>query len=142
LQPVKDEAREARGAVRLCRRRPPFPEAAKPLFIPRNARMATMIVGNPFLWLIHTLIWIYIYILIATAVLSWLVAFNVVNMRNDIVRSISYFLYQITEPALRPIRALLPNLGGIDISPVILIIGLMFLEQLIDWIYVNLFLAS
>jgi YggT family protein len=104
--------------------------------------MATMMVGNPFLWLIHTLIWLYIYILIATAVLSWLVAFNVVNMRNDIVRSISYFLYQITEPALRPIRALLPNLGGIDISPVILIIGLMFLEQLIDWIYVNLFLAG
>src|SRR5581483_7985898 len=107
-----------------------------------NRRMARMIVGNPFLWLIHTLIWLYIYILIATAVLSWLIAFNVVNMRNDIVRSISYFLYQITEPALRPIRALLPNLGGIDISPVILIIGLMFLEQLIDWVYVKAFVGA
>jgi YggT family protein len=104
--------------------------------------MTMMIVSNPFLWLVHTLIWIYIYILIATAVLSWLVAFNVVNMRNDIVRSISYFLYQITEPALRPIRSILPNLGGIDISPVILIIGLMFLEQLIGWIYLKLFFGT
>jgi len=104
--------------------------------------MVAMVVSNPFLWLIHTLIWLYIYILIGTAVLSWLIAFNVVNMRNDIVRSISYFLYQITEPALRPIRAILPNLGGIDISPVILIIGLMFLEQFIDWIYVKLFFAT
>ena len=59
---------------------------------------------NPFLWLIHTLIWLYIYILIAAAVLSWLIAFNVVNMRNDIVRSIGNILYQLTEPALRPIR--------------------------------------
>jgi len=104
--------------------------------------MVAMVVSNPFLWLIHTLIWLYIYILIGTAVLSWLIAFNVVNMRNDIVRSISYFLYQITEPALRPIRAILPNLGGIDISPVILIIGLMFLEQFIDWVYVKLFFAT
>ena len=49
------------------------------------------------------------------------------------------FIYRITEPALRPIRALLPGLGGIDISPVILIIGLMFLDQLIFWLYVSLF---
>src|ERR1700749_1781848 len=101
-----------------------------------------MIVSNPFLWLIHTLIWLYIYILIATAILSWLIAFNVVNMRNDIVHSVSYFLYQITEPVLRPIRAMLPNLGGIDISPIILIVGLMFLEQLIDWVYVKLFFGT
>jgi YggT family protein len=121
---------------------PPFPQAAEPLFICDNLRTTVMIVSNPFLWLIHTLIWLYIYILIATAILSWLIAFNVVNMRNDIVRNVSYFLYQITEPALRPIRALLPNLGGIDISPIILIIGLMFLEQLIDWVYVKLFFGT
>ncbi|HET7850391.1 MAG TPA: YggT family protein [Pseudolabrys sp.] len=97
-----------------------------------------MIASNPFLWLIHTVIWLYIYILIATAVLSWLVAFNVVNMRNDVVRSVSYFLYQVTEPALRPIRAFLPNLGGIDISFVILMIGLMFLDQFVFWIYAKI----
>ena len=96
---------------------------------------------NPFLWLVDELIWIYIYILIASAVLSWLIAFNVVNMRNDIVRGIAHFLYQVTEPALRPIRSMMPNLGGLDISPVILIIGLLFLEKLIFWIYVKFFFA-
>jgi YggT family protein len=90
---------------------------------------------NPFLWLIDTLIVLYIYVLIAAAVLSWLVAFNVVNTRNPIVAQIGDFLYRITEPALRPIRAVLPNLGGIDISPVILIIGLMFLRQLVYWLF-------
>ena len=90
--------------------------------------------ANPFLWLISQLIWIYIYILIASAVLSWLIAFNVVNTRNDLVRNIGYFLYRITEPALRPIRRLLPNLGGIDISPVILLLGLFFLRSLL-WEY-------
>jgi YggT family protein len=123
-----------------CSPFPPGVQASIPSV--RETRMVAMVVSNPFLWLIHTLIWLYIYILIGTAVLSWLIAFNVVNMRNDIVRSISYFLYQITEPALRPIRAILPNLGGIDISPVILIIGLMFLEQFIDWVYVKLFFAT
>jgi YggT family protein len=90
---------------------------------------------NPFLWLIDTLIVLYIYILIAAAVLSWLIAFNVVNTRNPIVAQIGDFLYRITEPALRPIRAMLPNLGGIDVSPVILIIGLMFLRQLVFWLF-------
>ena len=62
---------------------------------------------------------LYIWIVIAMAIFSWLVAFNVVNTRNPVVAMIGDFLYRITEPALRPIRNLLPNLGGIDISPVI-----------------------
>ena len=95
---------------------------------------------NPFLWLIDTIITLYIWILIASAILSWLVAFNVVNQRNPIVANIGEFLYRITEPALRPIRALLPNLGGIDISPVILILLLLFLQRIIFWIYVQLFI--
>jgi YggT family protein len=94
---------------------------------------------NPFLWLIDTVISLYIWILIASAVLSWLVVFNVVNTRNPIVHSIGDFLYRVTEPALRPIRSVMPNLGGIDISPVILIIGLLFLKQLIFWLYIQLF---
>jgi YggT family protein len=95
---------------------------------------------NPFLWLISTIIDIYIWILIASAVLSWLVAFNVVNTRNPIVHAIGEFLYRITEPALRPIRNMLPNLGGIDISPVVLIIGLLFVRQFIFWLYIRLFI--
>ena len=94
---------------------------------------------NPFLWLILTIIDLYIWLLIASAVLSWLIAFNVVNTRNQLVSNIGEFLYRITEPALRPIRNMLPNLGGIDVSPVILIILLLFLKQLIIWIYVQLF---
>ena len=89
---------------------------------------------NPFLWLVDTIITLYIWILIAAAVLSWLIAFNVVNTRNPIVHSVADFLYRITEPALRPIRSILPNLGGIDISPVILILGLLFLRNLIFWL--------
>lgn len=94
---------------------------------------------NPFLWLITTIIDLYIWILIASAVLSWLVVFNVVNTRNPIVNSIGDFLYRVTEPALRPIRGIMPNLGGIDISPVILIIGLLFLKQLVYWLYIQVF---
>ncbi len=90
---------------------------------------------NPFLWLIHTIITLYIWVLIAAAVLSWLVAFNVVNAYNPIVRNIGETLHRLTEPALRPIRNLLPNLGGIDISPVILILGLLFLERILIWLF-------
>jgi YggT family protein len=74
---------------------------------------------------------LYTYLIIASAILSWLVAFNVVNTRNDVVRSIWNFLDAVTEPALRPIRRILPNLGGIDISPVILILLIIFIEKLI-----------
>lgn len=95
--------------------------------------------ANPFLWLISELIWLYIYILIASAILSWLIAFNVVNTRNDIVRGIANFLYAVTEPVLRPIRNMLPAMGGIDISPLILMIGLIFLEKLIYWLYFQIF---
>jgi YggT family protein len=90
---------------------------------------------NPFLWLIITIVDLYIWILIAAAVLSWLIAFNVVNSHNPTVRMIWDFLYRITEPLLGPIRAMLPGLGGIDISPVILIIGLLFLKQLLLWLF-------
>ena len=78
---------------------------------------------------------LYIYLLIAAAVLSWLIAFNVVNMRNQFVAMVADFLYRITEPALRPIRRFMPNLGGIDISQIILILVIIFL-QLIIRIYI------
>ena len=78
---------------------------------------------------------LYIYLLIAAAVLSWLIAFNVVNMRNQFVAMVADFLYRITEPALRPIRKFMPNLGGIDISPIFLILIIIFL-QLIIRIYI------
>jgi YggT family protein len=83
---------------------------------------------------------IYIWLLIAAAVLSWLIAFNVVNTRNQVVASIAEFLYRITEPVLRPIRGMMPNLGGIDISPVILILIILLIENIIvRYIYPNVF---
>ena len=84
--------------------------------------------------LIDKVIDIYTWIVIASAIASWLVAFGVVNTRNQVIRWIVDFLYRITEPALRPIRRVLPNLGGVDISPVILLLGLFFLRSLL-WEY-------
>ncbi len=72
---------------------------------------------------------IYTWIIIASAVFSWLYAFNVVNSRNRFVASIGEFLYKVTEPVLRPIRKILPDLGGIDISPVILLLAIYFIRQ-------------
>jgi YggT family protein len=74
---------------------------------------------------------IYTWIIIASAVTSWLVAFNVVNTRNDVVRTIWETLHRLTEPVLRPIRNILPNLGGIDVSPIILLLLIFFLQRVI-----------
>jgi YggT family protein len=74
---------------------------------------------------------LYVWLLIAAAVLSWLVAFNVVNTRNQFVAMIGDFLYRITEPVLRPIRNMLPAMGGIDISPIILILIIIFIRYCI-----------
>lgn len=83
---------------------------------------------------------LYSWAIIISAVVSWLVAFNVVNMRNEVVRSVAMGLYQITEPALRPIRRLLPNLGTMDISPIILLLLIMLIERIIRmYIYPNVF---
>jgi YggT family protein len=83
---------------------------------------------------------LYIWILIAAAVFSWLIAFNVLNIRSPAVRMVHEFLYRITEPALRPIRSILPELGGIDISPIIVIFIIIFLRYCIElYILPNVF---
>ena len=76
---------------------------------------------------------VYVWILIAAAILSWLIAFGVVNTRNQAVAAVGEFLYRITEPVLRPIRTVLPHLGGIDISPVIVILIIMLIERVIAY---------
>ena len=90
----------------------------------------------PLIGFIVLVIDLYIWVVIASAILSWLVAFNVVNTNNRFVLSIADMLYRLTEPALRPIRNILPNLGGIDISPVILILFLLFIRDvvLLGWL--------
>lgn len=72
---------------------------------------------------------IYMWLVIASAIFSWLFAFNVVNSRNQFVGMVGNFLYRVTEPALRPIRRFLPDLGGIDISPIILLLIIFFLRN-------------
>jgi YggT family protein len=90
---------------------------------------------NPVHWLIDTVIGLYIWVVIASVVLSWLVAFNVINTRNSFVHQIGDFLNRATEPALRPIRSFLPNLGGIDISPLVLILLLIFIRRLLAQLF-------
>jgi YggT family protein len=83
---------------------------------------------------------LYVWLLIASAILSWLIAFNVVNTRNQFVASVAEFLYRITEPLLAPIRSFMPNLGGLDISPIILILIIMFIQRVITYyIYPSVF---
>ena len=93
---------------------------------------------NPILWLVHTVINIYFWIILAMVIMSWLIAFGIVNRSNPYVRQIGYALDRLTDPLLRPLRRFLPDLGGIDISPIILLIGLQFLGILIDNIFFNL----
>jgi YggT family protein len=90
----------------------------------------------PLIGFIVLVIDLYIWVVIAGAILSWLIAFNVVNTQNRFVYSVADMLYRLTEPALRPIRKVLPNLGGIDISPVILILFFLFIRDvvLLGWI--------
>ena len=78
---------------------------------------------------------LYWWVLIATAVMSWLLAFNVINYRNDIVRSVWNTANALTEPVLRPIRRIMPAMGGLDISPIIVLLILSFLRTwLVDQI--------
>ena len=82
-------------------------------------------------WLITTIMQLYIDLLVVGAVLSWLIAFNVINVRNQFVAMIDDFCRRITEPVLRPIRRYIPSLGGIDISPMVLILVIMFVQRLL-----------
>ena len=86
---------------------------------------------NPFIWLLLTIIDIYFWIVLITVIMSWLIAFNVINPYNQFVRSLWQGLNALTEPVLRPIRRLLPDLGGIDISPLVLILICFFIQSVV-----------
>jgi len=83
------------------------------------------------LWLINTVIWLIIWTLIINAVLSWLIAFDVVNRRNRVVDAVWDFTNRVTSPLLAPIRKVVPLIGGIDLSPLILILLLGFIQRLL-----------
>lgn len=80
---------------------------------------------------ISYLIQLYIYVVIAGVILSWLIAFGLINGHNPFVRSLYQAFYAVTEPVLAPIRRVLPDLGAIDISPIVLILGCIFLQDVV-----------
>ena len=88
---------------------------------------------NALLITLSSVITLYIYVIIASAIFSWLIAFNVVNTQNKFVYTVYDILNRLTEPALAPIRRFMPNLGGLDISPVILLLVLIFVQNFIRY---------
>lgn len=105
--------------------------ARLPRFLPERVQhlMDNLLVN--LVWLIDQLIGLYIFVIIVGVILSWLVAFNVVNTRNRFVYLVGDFTHRLTEPALAPIRRFMPDLGGVDVSPVILILLLYFVRRLL-----------
>ena len=83
---------------------------------------------------------LYTYVIIVVAIMSWLLAFNVINIYNNVVRSIWASLNAMTEPVLRPIRSVLPAMGGLDISPIVLLLLIFLIQDIIvTYIYPNVF---
>ncbi len=91
-----------------------------------------MVILQSLLNVLSLILRLYTFVIFAAVILSWLLAFNVVNRHNDIVRAIWNFVTALTEPLLRPIRGIIPNLGGIDISPLILLVIIYFLSSVLD----------
>ena len=87
---------------------------------------------TPIFELLVQVIELYKFVLIIAVIMSWLVAFNVINTHNRFVYTVNDVLYRITEPALRPIRRFVPQLGGVDISPIVLILLLWFVQRMIE----------
>ncbi len=90
---------------------------------------------NPIFWLIWQVLEIYMWIVIVAVVMSWLIAFNVVNLHNNIVRGVVRTLDALTEPVFRQVRRFLPSVGGLDLSPIVVFLGIMFLQYVI--VYIN-----
>jgi len=86
---------------------------------------------NAFILLLDRIIYLYVWVLIINAVISWLIAFNVLNTQNRFVYSVLEFTYKLTNPPLNYIRKFLPNLGSVDISPIVLILFIYFARDLI-----------
>lgn len=83
------------------------------------------------IWLIYTILEVAFFIVIAHVIMSWLIMFNIVDMRQNIVQQIWHGLGRLTDPIYRPIRSFLPDLGGIDLAPLIVLIGILFLQRLV-----------
>jgi YggT family protein len=96
------------------------------------------IILDPLIRIVLIALNLYVWLVIAAAILSWLIAFGVINTYNRFVYLVNDFLYRVTDPALRPLRRFLPNLGGIDISPVVLILIIYFIQMVLERVYVEM----
>ena len=92
--------------------------------------------------IIGMLLTVLTYIIIAQAILSWLVAFNVINTHNDFVRQLLNALDRLTEPLYRPVRRLLPDFGGIDFSPMVVLLIIFALRTLLEGVAADIALSS
>jgi YggT family protein len=89
---------------------------------------------NPIAALLIQVLEFYKWIVIIAVIVSWLAAFNVINEHNNVVRMILRILYAMTEPVFRPIRKILPNLGGLDLSPIVVLFGIWFIQYTIQYL--------
>ncbi len=89
------------------------------------------VILGPIFGLIDIILGLFVWILILAVIMSWLISFNVVNTTNRFVYVVADFLYRFTEPVLRPIRRFLPSMGGLDISPVVLLLAIWFLRDVL-----------
>jgi YggT family protein len=87
---------------------------------------------NPLIWLIDTVLGLYTFVIIAAVVSSWLIAFGVLNIQNHLVRQIVYTLNALTDPLFRRVRKIIPPIGGLDLSPIVVLIGVQFLNYVLD----------
>jgi YggT family protein len=116
----------------------PSARPAAPYLPTQSPEPSPMIIIDPLIRILIIGLDFYIWVVIIWVIMSWLVAFNVINARNQFVGTIGNILQQLTEPALRPIRRFVPNLGGVDISPVLLILLIYFLQMVLQNLLIEL----
>jgi YggT family protein len=87
---------------------------------------------NPLIWLIDTILGLYTFVIIAAVVASWLIAFGVLNTANHVVRQIVQVLYALTEPLFRLVRKVIPPIAGLDLSPIVVLLAVQFLNYVLD----------
>lgn len=93
---------------------------------------------NPIIWLLVTVIDLYVVVVFVTVIVNLLIHFNILNLHQPLVGKVYEILTKMTEPALKRIRRYMPDLGGIDISPIILLLALEFIKRTIIYLYINM----
>ena len=88
---------------------------------------------NPVFFIISEVLELYKWVVIAAVLVSWLIVFNVINTRNDFVRSLLRFLDALTEPVFRRVRRILPPMGGLDLSPIVVFLVIIFIQYTLGW---------